>query len=59
MGFNRWGNADELYDAVKAQYPSIVNNDTEIRTEAAVEFLTDFAFAYPADFEAFHHLRYY
>jgi len=50
-------NPDELQQLINQQYPTVFDEDVDIRTQTGIEIMTDFFFASPAIFEVKHHAR--
>lgn len=50
-------NPEELENLIVEQYPSIYDEDVDVRTKTAVQVITDFVFASPAILDAEYHSR--
>ncbi len=58
LAMNYYDNAVEVVDSIYSQYPEMDDLNTEVRTKAASQMLTDFVFGSQAYSEAKHHARY-
>ena len=59
VAMNVYENADDMVDELYRLYPEMDSYNTQERTEAASQFLTDLAFASQAYNEAQHHATYF